>query len=198
MSLGLLWHGFHDAVREGDGDRIIRYWRFLMPIFKHTGRRNYALEAFKLLTQTILMSPRQVAELKWARTVNTVGRIGHNIPCDLHMEHLNRRLKFMMENLGSNIKPQCVQSVGRTLGVINKLCSRFEDEAGAYKNKDYHTFPAFKKDMAMIVCQLVSDNVFSEASQQKLISYKKSPLFQSFDWESVTEWLKEKIINLYL
>jgi len=54
-----------------------------MPVFKHTGCRNYALEEFKLLTQTILMSPRQVAELKWARTVNTVGRIGHNIPCDL-------------------------------------------------------------------------------------------------------------------
>jgi len=26
MSLGLLWHGTHDAVREGDRDRIIRYW----------------------------------------------------------------------------------------------------------------------------------------------------------------------------
>ena len=50
--------------------------------------------------------------------------------------------------------------------------------------------------MAMIVCQLVSDNVFSEASQQKLVSYKKSSLFQSFDWESVIERLKEKIINI--
>jgi len=85
MSLGLLWHGFHDAVREGDGDRIIRYWRFLMPVFKLTGCRNYALEAFKLLNQTMVMSPRQVTELKWGRTVNTVGRPGHNIACDLHM-----------------------------------------------------------------------------------------------------------------
>lgn len=23
LSLGLLWHGFHDAVKEADGDRII-------------------------------------------------------------------------------------------------------------------------------------------------------------------------------
>ena len=76
MSLGLLWHGFHDAVREGDVDRIIRYWWFLMPVFKHTGRRNYALEAFKLLTQTVLMSPRQVAELKWARTANQLEELG--------------------------------------------------------------------------------------------------------------------------
>jgi len=101
MSLGLLWHGFHDAVREGDGDRIIR---FLMPVVKLTGHRNYALEAFKLLTQTMVMSGYP-DRLPWGRTVNTVGRPGHNIACDLHMEHLNRRLKSMMENLGSNIKP---------------------------------------------------------------------------------------------
>ena len=37
LSLGLLWHGFHDAIREGDGDRIIRYWKFLLPIFKEKG-----------------------------------------------------------------------------------------------------------------------------------------------------------------
>ena len=196
MSLGLLWHGFHDAVREGDGDRIIRYWRFLMPVFRQCGRRNYACEAFKLLTQVVILSPRQAAELKWGRTVNTVGRVGHNIPCDLHMEHLNRRLKFMMENLGSNIKPQCVQTVGQTLGVISKLCSHFEDEADATKNKSYHTFPTFKKDLAMIVSQLVSD---SENNSRKLSSYKKkAPLFQTINWKSVTEWLQKKILKLDL
>ena len=24
LSLGLLWHGFHDASREGDGERLLR------------------------------------------------------------------------------------------------------------------------------------------------------------------------------
>ena len=199
MSLGLLWHGFHDAVREGDGDRIMRYWRFLMPVFNQCGRRNYASEAFKLLTQLIVLSPRQVAELKWGRTVNTVGRVGHNIPCDLHMEHLNRRLKFMMENLGSNIKPQCVQTVGCTLGVISKLCSHFEDEADATKNKSFHTFPSFKKDLEMIVSLLVSDDVLGESTPQKFRFYKsKTPLFLTLDWNKITEWLRKKIIDLDL
>lgn len=27
LTLTLLWHGFHDAIREGDGDRILRYWK---------------------------------------------------------------------------------------------------------------------------------------------------------------------------
>ena len=29
LSLGLIWHGFHDATREGDGDRLLMYWRYL-------------------------------------------------------------------------------------------------------------------------------------------------------------------------
>ena len=28
LSLSLIWHGFHDAIREGDGERILRYWIF--------------------------------------------------------------------------------------------------------------------------------------------------------------------------
>jgi len=36
LSLGLLWHAFHDAVREGDGERILRHWKFMLVIFKST------------------------------------------------------------------------------------------------------------------------------------------------------------------
>ena len=25
LTLSLIWHGFHDSIKEGDGDRIIRY-----------------------------------------------------------------------------------------------------------------------------------------------------------------------------
>ena len=46
MTLGLLRHGFHDSVREGDGDRIL-LWKFLLPTFKQENHRNYAKEAFK-------------------------------------------------------------------------------------------------------------------------------------------------------
>ena len=34
LSLSLVWHGFHDAIREGDGERIITYWKFLLVILK--------------------------------------------------------------------------------------------------------------------------------------------------------------------
>jgi len=121
----MLWHSFHDSIKEGDGDRIIIHWKFLLKVFKASGRRNYTIEAFHLLAQIVLFSPRKVAELKWNRTINTVGRIGHNIPNDLHMEHLNRIMKCMMENLGSNInKKQCMEIVGNSEAYIPYLRRR--------------------------------------------------------------------------
>lgn len=64
INLGLMWHGFHDSVKEGDGNRILLYWKFLLPIFKQTKHHNYAAEAFELLAQCLVLSPRKVAELK--------------------------------------------------------------------------------------------------------------------------------------
>jgi hypothetical protein len=29
FSLGMVWHAFHDAIREGDGKQIMCYWKFL-------------------------------------------------------------------------------------------------------------------------------------------------------------------------
>ena len=90
LDLGLLYIGFHDAIREGDGERVIVYWKVLMIIFHLTGRRNYAKEAFLLLLQLQTVPERLQQELIWNRFVNTRGLPGKNIPCDLHMEHLNK------------------------------------------------------------------------------------------------------------
>lgn len=33
LTIGLLWHGFHDAIQEGNGNRILTYWKFLAFVF---------------------------------------------------------------------------------------------------------------------------------------------------------------------
>ena len=39
LSLGLLFMEFKDAIQEGDGERIIRYWRYFLPLFKCVDRK---------------------------------------------------------------------------------------------------------------------------------------------------------------
>ena len=42
----LAWHGFHDSVKEGDRDRILLYWKVMLPVFQKLEHYNYAKEAF--------------------------------------------------------------------------------------------------------------------------------------------------------
>ena len=65
LTMGLLWHGFHDSITHGDGDQIVIYWKFLIILLKAEGHFNYAKEGFGLVAQSLLLSPRKAAELKW-------------------------------------------------------------------------------------------------------------------------------------
>ncbi len=51
LNLGLFYMEFVHAIHDGDGNRIIRCWRYLLLIFKICGRKNYSIKAFTLLSQ---------------------------------------------------------------------------------------------------------------------------------------------------
>ena len=85
MDHGLLYMNFTDAVAEGDGDRIMRCWKFLLlHFYSDTGSTKYALEALYLqLQQQAILSPRQAYRQRWNRSVNNHGGNGKNVPLDL-------------------------------------------------------------------------------------------------------------------
>ena len=65
LTLALMWLPFNDAVAEGDGDRVLLCWKFLLVIFKVQGHRNYCKEAIILLMQYhCTFSERKAAQLK--------------------------------------------------------------------------------------------------------------------------------------
>ena len=117
---------FVDAVREGDGNRVIPCWRFLLPLFKSASRVHYSKEALNLLCQLIVLSPRQASQITWSRFVNAYGWAGHNISCDPHREHLNRVVKTAVTNLGANLTPKAIVRVGKCLGPIIKATKQFD------------------------------------------------------------------------
>lgn len=64
MTLGLLWHNFHDSVKEADGEWLVRVWKFNLLVFKAAGQKNYAIEALNLILQVnYFLSPRQSAQV---------------------------------------------------------------------------------------------------------------------------------------
>ena len=62
LSLGLLRHAFDDAIREGDGERRLLYWKFLLIFFKSTNHHNYTKEAVNKDKRTQLATTNSFQE----------------------------------------------------------------------------------------------------------------------------------------
>ena len=56
-----------DAIHEGDGDRIVRAWKFMLLYFRFGRHTNYASEAFQLQAMVnATATPREAHQLKWS------------------------------------------------------------------------------------------------------------------------------------
>ena len=57
---------FSDASKEGDGDGLVRCWKFLMLHFKANGHTKYAVEAFNLQAQIYATLSPQMSHRFWS------------------------------------------------------------------------------------------------------------------------------------
>lgn len=91
---GLLLLELRDAIREDDGPRVVRCWKFMLLHWRHAKHTKYSLEALHLIAAINATATERIPyELVWCRFINTRGVPGGNILVDLYMEHLNRTLK---------------------------------------------------------------------------------------------------------
>ena len=152
VSLGLFHEEFHDSIREGDGERVLRCWKFLLLLFKATQHKNYSLEALRLLLQfEFLLPQRQAQQLLHSRFVNTRGLLGHNVSCDLHMEHLNRLCKAAVGGLGANKVETAIVRVGKCIQTVSEVLDRFDRVLGCKKDSSTHAHQSETKDLQRIL-----------------------------------------------
>ena len=129
LRMGCLYLEFADAIREGDGEHVIRCWRYFLPILRTAQCTNYACESFHLLYQHLYtLSPRLSNQLMWNRFISVHDLRGRNNPLDLHMEHLNRLAKDAIKILGSNKAVGAVTRVGHCIGTLSHVLDQFDHE----------------------------------------------------------------------
>ena len=93
-TLSLELYSFLNLRMPSEKEMEIVFWKYLLLLFKASNRTNYSIEALTLLSQYhLVLAPHLAEQLKWSRFINIQGFSGHNISCDLHMEHLNRLIK---------------------------------------------------------------------------------------------------------
>ena len=196
LSLGLLYMEFCDGIREGDGERIIRCWRYFLPIFKSAGRTNYVVEAFNLLFHyDYVYTPRMKKQVMWERTVNIHGRPGKNVPMDLHMEHINRACKEAMGSLGSNINEEAVARIGKGIGEIMKITTQFDKVNSIPEVSGRHSRRSAELDMEKVMSQLQTAKVFDSIPRRKHSTFPKFQANASgrITWKDLEQWMKKQV-----
>ena len=143
--------------------RVHHFWKYLLPIFKNSNRKNYSLEALYLLHQhQYELPPREAEKLFWCCFVNTHVLPGRNIPNDLYLEHLNRMCKEAIKDSGANKSEKDSVFTGKILGVLQPVIEQFDVQNEVAAQSGSHRSPSKIKDMELIINKLVQLNLFSQ------------------------------------
>lgn len=180
MTLGIFYLNYKDAIREGDGSRVLTTWKYLLPIFRFSNRRNYSLELLQALyNYYYVLSPRQASQFLWSRCVNTRGIPGKNKPADLHIEHLNRSAKECISGLGSNKTPKAISRIGKAIGPLNEVLENFDDSVITQKQSGRHKIASSERDQRMVINELILNAKVFDESLGRFHSYfpKFRPIF---------------------
>ncbi len=144
---------FLDGWSEGDGTRVLRCWKVVLLHFYSDRRTKYAFESLRLQFQLASLPPHIVSQLTWDRFVNTHGGSGHNIPCDLLNEHVNRLFKDIVGNMGSNFTQEASTKAARAVSSLARMAKRFDDQTGIHPQATAHTHKSDDKDVNVHGCQ---------------------------------------------
>lgn len=158
MTVGLLYLEFSDSIKEGDGIRVLRCWRYMLLLFKVTGRTNYSIEVFTLLAQYhFLLSERERHQLIWGRFINIHGVPARNIPCDFFIEHLNRVAKEAVHGRRANKTKDALVRIGKAIGPLNSLQNNFDEENGINTDSGNHKTSSICNDLKKTVGVLLNE-----------------------------------------
>ena len=106
LQLGLLFTDIVDAIKEGDGFRLVNCYKFVL-LFAHT-KYAYALLLIFVLIRAVLSEEESLC-LVVNRFINSMGKKGGNIPLDLFMEHLNLLFKRLGKEMRGNMTNSSLQ-----------------------------------------------------------------------------------------
>ena len=197
LDYGMIAKNFFNAISEGDGESILRTWKFMLLYLKVDGKRSskYGLEAFYILCQAnCLLSPRAAYNLIWNRFTKTQNGLGGNIPLDLSLEHFNRILKNVLRMLGSNASsPASVDRYCKALATTKRLLEQWDASSRFIQQSGKHRISHAADDMLKIIKQLMADRALKYTPGRKYKYYRsiKSSIIEDLDISSLFEWINE-------
>lgn len=197
LGFGFLLADMQDAVKEGDGERLLRLYTYALLLYKAYGHTQYAFSTLLLTVQVnFTLSPRLAHSLTWNRFWNGRGGKGRNISLDLHLEHMNNFLKSFLRRSGPNLTEQTANKVSKSLGVLRALMETTDEELEVSKTSGAHRAVCQTEDILLLVEIFQKGELFKEVPGREFSAFpkfKRDLLLAKTTERKVVGWLREKL-----
>ena len=197
LIFGLILTDFNDAVKEGDGQRLMRLYKIVLPIYKVNGCTKYSYTVLLLLVKVAALLPQSLAfRLVWNRFFNIMGKLGHNISLDHRMEMFIKLLKTFLKGLGSNITEESAQRVARCLNTLEAIMESLDKECHLNQKESNRAGKGQEEAVSQIVEDLINQSAFVKVPGRQ--GYPNFPKFsgnliEKLDYRDFYSWIKDKL-----
>jgi hypothetical protein len=193
---GLFFLNFLDAVKEGDGERLMRQYKYMLLYCRadDQGSTKYALEClYQLFLVNSILSPRDSERFVWNRGVSTRGGLGNNIPADLEVEHSNKFIKASIKNLGPNITEKAVKRISQAENGVRSMSDNFDKSLKRVHGYGRRTSSSTEKDLEELVKRAQQIDVYSEEPGRRYEHFKyfERNCFDTLCMSSMYKWINK-------
>ena len=167
---GYLFFNFLDAIKEGDGARIIRQYKYFLLYCKAdvTHSTKYPLECiYQLLIVYSLLTPRDSERFAWNRSVNNHGKKGCNIPLDETTKHSNNFVKQCIRNLGPNITEAAVSRLCKAESSTSLMLVKLDETLQRFSESGSYSETSKNKDLDELIKKIATFKSFSQLEGHK-------------------------------
>ena len=196
IALGVMLRNAEDSVKEGDGERLIRVWKFLTYIFRMKGHNKYALAGLRIIASVEgLLTPRQAHRLTWNRFAGRKEGRGTRISRDLRVEQINKISKEEIRALGfPNINEESVVSATRATSAIDEMQQQTKQDLGMSSRSGHHSNKRSIKTFQCILEQIhrkVKMFQFTPGREFLVSPNLGREIFANLSPKSLQSWIKK-------
>jgi len=201
MTDAMLFFNFLDAIREGDGERVMRQYKYFLLYCRADDSHStkYALEIlYQFFLVYALLSERDRERFVWNRFVNNHSEKGANIPLDEDMEHSNNFVKQGIRNLGPNLSESAISRVCKAANATRPMLGKLDSSLKRETRSGKHPEASAEKDLEELVKRAVNFDVFTETegrSYQTFSGFKRDRL-EELDLSSLYKWINKHKKNI--
>ena len=196
LILLLLRENHNNAIKLGDGARVLRLYKYFMLFFKVSSCPKYAIAMLHLQAQVnCLLTPRLAHSLVWNRFVNHQGRVDTNHPMDLDVEHDNKFFKNDCHSYRGEFTEKTINRIGRSMEKSNQIVMNFHQNTSVAKPSGIHTKLSTEDDVKALVEHVYSANVYKNIPGRAHSAFPNVShnLLSQIDMEKCHKWMKTSL-----